>query len=304
MIPQTIGRQYDVGKIAAVQCVENDMLRDLQIKNNCFLLLIVYEGSACFEVGGLSFEAVAPCFVCFDEKEEPRLLEKRVLKCDAVYFHPTFLNINMTFERVHSDTYEEVAINHDMFLLRPFTDTSRYVFPLFDEYMANLKRLFSNLENELFDQRDWYWSCRSRSYFMEMIFMLERAYGIIGQNNVSSALPRVKNPHLKNAVFYIENHYQDSITLENIIKAAALNHSTLTQLFKNELGVTPIEYLWQYRITVAKKHLEFTSLPVKDIAGRCGFKTVQHFSRRFEANTGETPTAFRDNAVARRKAAF
>ncbi len=304
MIPQTIGREYDVGKIAAIQCVKNDTLGDLKIKNNCFLLLIVYEGSAYFEVGDASFEAVSPCLVCFDEKEEARLVLKRDLKCDAIYFHPTFLNINMTFDRVHSETYEEVAINHDMFLLRPFTDESRYVFPLFEEHMANLRRLFSNLENELFDQRDFYWSCRSRSYFMEMILMLERAYGIIGGGGSGTAVNKVKNPHLKNAVLYIESHYHENITLEHIIKAAAMNHSTLTQLFKQELGRTPIEYLWQYRITVAKKHLEFTSLPVKDIAGRCGFKTIQHFSRKFETYTGYTPTLFRDNAVAKRKAAF
>ena len=304
MIPRTIGRQYDVGKIAAVQCIKNDMLCDLNIKNSCFLLLIVYEGSVYFEVGDASFEAVAPCFVCFDERENVRLVKKSDLKCDAIYFHPTFLNINMTFERVHSETYAEVAINHDMFLLRPFTDDTRYVFPLFEEYMDNLKGLFANLESELADQRDFYWSCRSRSYFMEMIFVLERAYGIIGGINLDSAVNKVKNPHLRNAVRYIECHYHENITLEHIIKAAALNHSTLTQLFRSELNITPIKYLWQYRIRVAKKHLEFTSLPVKDIAGRCGFKTVQHFSRRFEANTGETPTAFRDNAVARRKAAF
>ena len=109
---------------------------------------------------------------------------------------------------------------------------------------------------------------------------------------------------MKNAVIFIESHYQDNIRLESIAKAASMNHSTLTQLFKDELSMTPVEYLWQYRIIVAKKHLEFTSLPVKDIYMRCGFKTIQHFSRKFEAYTHNTPTAFRDLAVAGRKAAF
>ena len=227
MIPQTIGREYDVGKIAAVQCVKGDTLVDLAIKDNCFLLLIVYEGSVHFEVGDVLFEAVAPCFVCFDERENVRLLGKRELACDAIYFHPTFLNVNMTFERVHSERYAEVAINHDMFLLRPFTDAERYVFPLFEEHVDNLHRLFSSLEAELADQRDWYWSCRSRSYFMEMIFMLERAYGIIGGSGSGTSVTRVKNPHLRNAVLYIECHYHENIMLENIIKAAVINHSTL-----------------------------------------------------------------------------
>ena len=139
---------------------------------------------------------------------------------------------------------------------------------------------------------------------MEIILMLERAYGLIGQDDSGITINKIKNPHLKNAVIFIESHYPESITLESITKAASMNHSTLTQLFKEELYMTPVEYLWQYRITVAKKHLEFTNLPIKDISIRCGFKTIQHFSRKFEAFTNNSPTAFRNMAVAERKAAF
>lgn len=304
MIPQTVGREFDVGKIASVQCVKNDNLGDLDIKGHCFLMLIIYEGSAYFQVEDFVFEAIGPCFVCFDEREQPKLVRKSDLKCDSIYFHPIFLNINMTFERVHSDNYEQVATSHDMFLLRPFTDKNRFVFPLFEEYTDNLNRLFLKLENELHYQHDWYWSCRSRSYFLEMILLLERAYGIIGQDNSEAPTNKIKNSHLRNAVIYIESHYHENLTLQSIAKASAMNHSTLTQLFKSELYVTPIEYLWQYRITVAKKHLEFTSLPIKDISMRCGFKTNQHFSRKFEEYTGTTPTSFRNAAVEKRKAAF
>ena len=68
--------------------------------------------------------------------------------------------------------------------------------------------------------------------------------------------------------------------------------------------MTPMAYLWSYRLRVAKKHLAFTSLPVKDIALRCGFKTVQHFCRKFEATNGLTPTAYRNQALKARRAAF
>ena len=80
-----------------------------------------------------------------------------------------------------------------------------------------------------------------------------------------------------------------------------MNHTTLTALMKEELGLTAIEYLMKYRITVAEKQLEFTSVPIKDIANMTGFKTVQHFSRVFKAQTGATPAEFRKNAVQKRK---
>lgn len=304
MIPQTVGREFDVGKIAPVQCVKDDALNDLDIKGHCFLLLIIHEGSAYFEAEEYYFEAVGPCLVCFDERRQPKLVSQRGLKCDSVYFSPDFLNINMTFDRVHSENYEQVATSHDMFLLRPFTDEARYVYPLPQEYTDKLHGLFEGLNKELDEQRDWYWSCRSRSFFMEMILMLERAYGIIGQDDTGTPVGKLQSPHLKQAVIYIESCYSEDITLESITKAASINHSTLTQLFKKELNATPIEYLWRYRIAVAKKHLEFTNLPIVDIAARCGFKTAQHFSRKFESCTGSTPTEFREMSIARRRAAF
>ena len=304
MKPQTVGRNYDIGRMVPIQCVKDDTLRDLNIKDACFGLLIIYEGTVNFQIGDLSFEATGPCFVCFDESNSPKILRKRGVKCDSVYFEPTFLNINMTFSRVHSGGYEQVALAHDLFLLKPFTDTVRYVFPIFDELLYNLKRLFSMLENELKVQSDWYWSCRCRSYFIEMMLLLERTYGLIGQNDSVENSTKILNPHLKKAVIYIENNYRDAISLEDVAKAASSSHSMLTQLFKNELNMTPIEYVWHHRLTVAKKFLEFTNLPIKDIALRCGFKTTQHFSRKFEEKVGSNPTAFRAESVANRKKSF
>lgn len=304
MKPQTFGCNYDAGKVVPIQCVKDDSLKDLDIKGSCFFLSIIYEGTVKFQVGDSSFEAVGPCFVCFDESETPRLLKKRGLKCDSIYFKPTFLNINMTFSRIHSGNYEQLALAHDMFLLKPFTDKSRYVFPVFDNNVENLRRLFSMLKNELKEQSDWYWSCRSRSYFIELMLFLERTYGLIEQNGHIGNANKILNPHLKKAVIYIENNYRDAVTLEDVVKAASLSHSSLTQLFKSELEMTPIKYVWYHRLVVAKKFLEFTDLPIKDIASRCGFKTTQHFCRKFEESLGCNPTTFRMVAVSRRKKSF
>jgi len=302
--PQTLGRSYNTGKIAPIQCVKSDLLKDIEIKDSCFLLMLIYEGNAYFEVGETSFEVIGPCFVCFDETNSPKLLRKRGLKCDSIYFHPTFLNINLTFYRIHNVNFEPLALAHDMFLLKPFTDKVSYMYPIFDEQMDSIKRLFSKMENELVNQSDWYWACRTRSYFMEMMLLLERIYGFVGKNDTVETAVQIQNSHLKKAVIYIESNYHNNVSLESIVKSVSLNHTTLTQLFKNELNMTPIEYLWDYRIKVAKKFLEFTDLPIKDIALQCGFKTTQHFSRKFEEMLGSPPGVFRTNAVAMRKKSF
>lgn len=304
MKPQTLGRNYNVDKNVPVQCVKCDLLNDLDIKDSCFLLMLIYEGNAYFEVGETSFEVIGPCFVCFDETNSPKLVRERGLKCDSIYFHPTFLNINLTFSRIHNINFESLALVHDMFLLKPFTDKVNYMYPIFDEQMDNIKRLFSKMENELNNQSDWYWSCRTRSYFMEMMLLLERICSFVGKNNAIETAAQIQNSHLKKAVIYIESNYHNSVSLDSIVKSVSLNHSTLTQLFKDELNMTPIGYLWFHRLKVAKKFLEFTDLPIKDIALQCGFKTTQHFSRKFEEMLGSTPGVFRTNAVAKRKKSF
>ena len=76
MKPQTFGCNFDAGRIIPVQCVKNDTLKNLDIKDSCFLLTIIYEGTVKFKVGDLSFEAIGPCFLCFDESNSPKLLRK------------------------------------------------------------------------------------------------------------------------------------------------------------------------------------------------------------------------------------
>ena len=188
-------------------------------------------------------------------------------------------------------------------MLKPFTDKA-YVIPIAETQLEKIVQAADCLQTELENQRDWYWSCRGRSYFMEIIIALERMYGLIGygiKHQISDNAPIIKNPKLRDAVLYIEGHYGDNIILSDISANAGINHTTLTALMKEELGCTAIEYLMKYRITVAKKQLEFTSVPIKDIANMTGFKTVQHFSRVFKAQTGATPAKFRKSAVQKRK---
>ena len=202
--------------------------------------------------------------------------------------------------------YGDIASTHDLFLLKPFTDKA-YVVPIAEAQLEKITQAAEFMQEELQNQRDWYWSCRGRSYFMEIIIALERMYGLIGYgvtHQKSDNTPIIKNAKLRDAVLYIESRFDESITLPDIAKAAGMNHTTLTALMKEELGLTAIEYLMKYRITVAEKQLEFTSVPIKDIANMTGFKTVQHFSRVFKAQNGTTPAEFRKSVVQKRKDDF
>ena len=299
----TVGRKYNEGKIAKIECVRNDRLRNIDIKDKCFLLIILTAGKLEFKVENERLYAATPAFICFDETADPVLISKQKAQYTCIYFHPEFLNVNMSFEMLRKKDYGDIASTHDLFLLKPFTDKA-YVVPIAEAQLEKITQAARDMQEELKNQRDWYWSCRGRSYFMEIIIALERMYGLIGYGvtyQKSDNTPIVKNAKLRDAVLYIESRFDESITLPDIAKAAGMNHTTLTALMKEELGLTAIEYLMKYRITVAKKQLEFTSVPIKDIANMTGFKTVQHFSRVFKSQTDATPAEFRKSTVQKRK---
>ena len=299
----TVGRKYGEGKVAKIECVPNDCLQNIDIKSKCFLLIILTAGKLEFKVENEQFCAVVPAFICFDETQNPVLISKRKAQYTCIYFHPEFLNVNMSFEMLRKKDYGDIASTHDLFLLKPFTDKA-YVVPIAEAQLEKIMQTAEFMQDELKNQRDWYWSCRGRSYFMEIIIALERMYGLIGYgvtHQKSDNTPIIKNAKLRDAVLYIESRFDKSITLPDIAKAAGMNHTTLTALMKEELGITAIEYLMKYRVTVAEKQLEFTSVPIKDIANMTGFKTVQHFSRVFKSHTGTTPAEFRKNTVQKRK---
>ena len=302
----TVGRKYNEGKVAKIECVRNDRLQNIDIKDKCFLLIILTAGKLEFKVENEQFYAAAPAFICFDETADPVLISKQKAQYTCIYFHPEFLNVNMSFEMLRKKDYGDIASTHDLFLLKPFTDKA-YVVPIAETQLEKIVQAAGYMQEELQNQRDWYWSCRGRSYFMEIIIALERMYGLIGYgvtHQKSDNTPIIKNAKLRDAVLYIESRFDESITLPDIAKAAGMNHTTLTALMKEELGLTAIEYLMKYRITVAEKQLEFTSVPIKDIANMTGFKTVQHFSRVFKAQTGTTPAEFRKSVVQKRKDDF
>ncbi len=299
----TIGKKYNTNKIANVECNKNDDLKNIDIKGQCFLLIFLKTGSLTFSLNGMQTVFSAPSFICFDEMENPICVSKDKAEYYCMYFHPNYLNVNMTFKLLRSPKYKDVASTHDLFMLKPFLDKCLCV-PICESYINTIEDACIQMERELFEQRDWYWSCRGRSHFMIVILALERMYEMFGYERkiiTEDSKKEVSDSRLNDAIVFIEANYMKDLTLTQISNAAGINHTTLTELSKQFLGVTIIEYLMQHRIMVAKKELSFTGVPIKEVAVLCGFKTVQHFSRVFKDATGKTPAVYRTETVENRK---
>lgn len=99
---------------------------------------------------------------------------------------------------------------------------------------------------------------------------------------------------LARAQHYIEQHYMDNITVEKLANLGYMSKTTFNRRFKREIGITPIEYLIEVRIKMAKLMLKRKENQMTDIAMRCGFGSGAHFSSCFQKRIGLTPSEYRD----------
>ena len=99
---------------------------------------------------------------------------------------------------------------------------------------------------------------------------------------------------LARAQHYIEQHYMENITVEKLANLGYMSKTTFNRRFKSEIGITPIEYLIEVRIKMAKLMLKRKENQLTAIAMRCGFGSGAYFSSCFQKYVGLTPSEYRD----------
>jgi len=92
---------------------------------------------------------------------------------------------------------------------------------------------------------------------------------------------------------YIDEHYPDRITLDDLSCLAKMNKFSLLRSFTKVRGITPYRYLETVRINEAKKLLEIGAEPI-DVAIQTGFVDQSHFSNYFKEFIGLTPKQYKN----------
>ena len=92
---------------------------------------------------------------------------------------------------------------------------------------------------------------------------------------------------------YIKQNYMKEISLEMFAKDMYLSQVYISKIFKEETGHSPIHFLIQTRLSVAKMLLETQNLPIKEISKRVGYEDAYHFSKLFKKYYGFPPSDVR-----------
>jgi AraC-like DNA-binding protein len=98
--------------------------------------------------------------------------------------------------------------------------------------------------------------------------------------------------HFQNALNFINEKYSNPIGVDDIASHVCVSRSRLFQIFKQQIFMSPQQYLTEYRVREARNLLEKRSGSVKDIANAVGIEDSQYFSRMFKQFTGKSPTEY------------
>jgi len=94
------------------------------------------------------------------------------------------------------------------------------------------------------------------------------------------------------AVQYALNHLRASPTVSDLADVACMSESSFYRYFRNEFGMTPLQFLTQARMDRAQRLLRDPDRTVTDVSAAVGFRSVSHFIQAFKDHVGPTPKQY------------
>lgn len=188
------------------------------------------------------------------------------------------------------DPYEKIWINlngtlverlADMFMLGEVFYTEAEVMQIFLEIHDRLER--TNAENSADTYREI--AC----FMFEMLTIVRKNELFPNQHDKNSLDERIKA--------YIDSNVYNDISLDMMAEHFGITKMHVIRLFKRKFDTTPMQYLLDKKISIAKSLLRGTVMPIKEIAGLLRYSNTQHFSSSFKVAVGVTPNKYRQSKI-------
>ena len=138
-----------------------------------------------------------------------------------------------------------------------------------------------------------------RSSFLTSISMEELIRPVLELAEVCQGDSRQKKPHSKAvrlAMDFIQENFATPISLEQVAAQVYLTPEYFSRVFKEETGVTFVNYLTDIRLHHSVQLLESTALRVQDVAKQVGYPNVSYFSTVFKKKYGMSPYEYRHHS--------
>ncbi|MCP4598960.1 MAG: helix-turn-helix transcriptional regulator [Proteobacteria bacterium] len=262
-----------------------------------FRLILVEGGTGILRLRERREPFIAPAVFCLNETDRPELEQRVDLQARAIYFHPNVINSALSFENMRGKKAQALSDTEqqDLYWMQPFlTRHSKYnghlhIGPVSAQRIA---LLFDTLDQTLAEQGEWCWTCRARSFLLEILFLLGHVF--FAPTEAEESTLSESSPDVDPVILCLHTHYQEKITISELSKLFLTNRTTLAEQFREATGMPVITYLIQLRIRLAAMMLRDTALAVSDIRERVGFQSDSHFGRMFRKYMEHSPTQYRE----------
>jgi YesN/AraC family two-component response regulator len=98
---------------------------------------------------------------------------------------------------------------------------------------------------------------------------------------------------IRKVLHYMDNHYDEDITLEEVSSILNLSPQYFSRVFHEKTGVTFVDYLTRVRIKKAKEWLTYSQSNVQEVCFKVGYKDPNYFTRVFKKTVGVTPRQYK-----------
>lgn len=163
---------------------------------------------------------------------------------------------------------------------------------LTDQTFAQVNQIISQMISEYAKKDKGYQTFLTTS-FISLALLFSRIYQETTFTNQDQF------SHLITPVSYLETHYMDTISVDELAKMSGLSSRHFNRLFHDTYHTSPLDYLLKYRIRKAENLLSYTDIPISEIAYQCGFNDSNYFSRQFRRINNISPRAFRHLQMSR-----
>lgn len=110
---------------------------------------------------------------------------------------------------------------------------------------------------------------------------------------IATPIPNKMHIGIQTAVAYINENYRDEITVKALATLANMSEPNFYSVFKKQMGISPIAYLNNCRLSIAADRLTDTSDPISEISYSVGINDALYFSKLFKKIYGMPPKEYR-----------
>lgn len=174
----------------------------------------------------------------------------------------------------------------------PLTATGPRLLPLHPDDPAQAKILAQLKESFALPDGQWGYELRLRAVLSELwLALIDLARPTMETGNAAAPSDAL----IKSLLVYIHENYARNLSVDELAAAVHISRRACFRVFRENLRMTPLEYLRQYRLSKARTLLESTDLPITEIAYECCLGSSSYFGKTFREAFGCTPGGYRRN---------